>query len=172
MMMQYLMSPSITFASLALPSLLYIFLNPSVYCKQQRIVNKHIHLIALYVGCINLHLISVFNLQVNRTHGVNLFYWFFESRSDPANDPLVVWIAGGPGCSSMLAIFVENGPFLLPEGHTEPVLNNFGNHASVLYSTIAMQLYCTILGQDMQCTIAVILPGIPFLARTCSVLLL
>lgn len=74
-------------------------------------------------------------IEVNRTHGVNLFYWFFESRSDPANDPLVVWIAGGPGCSNLLAIFVENGPFLLPEGHTEPVLNNFGwnSFANLLY---------------------------------------
>ena len=57
---------------------------------------------------------------------MNLFYWFFESRNEPSSDPLVVWLTGGPGCSSMLALLVENGPFLIPEGSTDPVYNKYG----------------------------------------------
>jgi carboxypeptidase C (cathepsin A) len=38
------------------------------------------------------------------------FYWFVESRSAPAKDPLVLWLTGGPGCSSMMALLAENGP--------------------------------------------------------------
>ncbi|KAH7432982.1 hypothetical protein KP509_07G049200 [Ceratopteris richardii] len=40
-----------------------------------------------------------------------MFYMFFESRGDKAKDPVVLWMSGGPGCSSELALFYENGPF-------------------------------------------------------------
>ncbi|KAK2370896.1 serine carboxypeptidase [Trifolium repens] len=39
-----------------------------------------------------------------------MFYFFFESRNNK-DDPVVIWLTGGPGCSSELALFYENGPF-------------------------------------------------------------
>jgi len=39
-----------------------------------------------------------------------MFYFFFESRKNK-NDPVVIWLTGGPGCGSELAMFYENGPF-------------------------------------------------------------
>lgn len=39
-----------------------------------------------------------------------MFYLFFESRNRK-KDPVVIWLTGGPGCSSELAMFYENGPF-------------------------------------------------------------
>jgi hypothetical protein len=38
-----------------------------------------------------------------------LFCRFFESRSSPSTDPFVLWMTGGPGCSSLVALFYENG---------------------------------------------------------------
>ena len=38
------------------------------------------------------------------------FYWMFESRSKPSTDPVLLWMTGGPGCSSEVALFGENGP--------------------------------------------------------------
>lgn len=41
-----------------------------------------------------------------------------QAREDPENAPVVLWMTGGPGCSSELAVFYENGPWSINEDLT------------------------------------------------------
>ncbi|KAG6602293.1 Serine carboxypeptidase-like 49, partial [Cucurbita argyrosperma subsp. sororia] len=49
--------------------------------------------------------------KIEHSHDARMFYFFFESRNNKTTDPVVIWLTGGPGCSSELAMFYENGPF-------------------------------------------------------------
>jgi cathepsin A (carboxypeptidase C) len=67
----------------------------------------------------------------------NLFYWFFEKRttsqlpseskpmleSENGETPLVIWLTGGPGCSSSLALLTENGPCSVEDDGTTTKVN-------------------------------------------------
>ena len=65
----------------------------------------------------------------------HLHYVFVQSQSDPVNDPLVLWFNGGPGCSSLLALFAEHGPFVIDDGEyyikTNP--EPWNKRANILY---------------------------------------
>jgi len=47
------------------------------------------------------------------TDSKSLHYTFLESTNDPSTDPVLLWSNGGPGCSSLLGLFAENGPYIL-----------------------------------------------------------
>lgn len=52
-----------------------------------------------------------FKLETGYTEvdDLEFFYYFIESERNPAGDPLVLWLTGGPGCSSLSGFFLEIG---------------------------------------------------------------
>lgn len=72
---------------------------------------------------------------IDVTDSHRLFFWFFDSRNDPVNDPIIIWMNGGPGGSSMLGLFNELGACWLEPGANTTIPNDFAwnNNASVLF---------------------------------------
>ncbi|CAG2108324.1 unnamed protein product [Medioppia subpectinata] len=62
---------------------------------------------------------------LNASKGRHHFYWFTESESDRQNAPVVLWLSGGPGCSSICGMFMENGPFRANEDGKTLLLHDF-----------------------------------------------
>ena len=67
-----------------------------------------------------------------------IFYYYFGARSSSgqaiAGAPLLVWINGGPGCSSLFGLFFENGPYTINQkGQAVANPNTWALAANMLY---------------------------------------
>ncbi|KAF5726551.1 putative serine carboxypeptidase [Tripterygium wilfordii] len=79
-------------------------------------------------------------VTVDPSNGRNLFYYFVESEGNPSQDPVVLWLNGGPGCSSFDGFVYEHGPFNfeaaeisegLPQLHLNPY--SWSKVSNILY---------------------------------------
>ncbi|KAM3714376.1 hypothetical protein ACB098_01G329500 [Castanea mollissima] len=65
-------------------------------------------------------------ITVNKQHGRALFYWLTEATSFPEKKPLVLWLNGGPGCSSVAyGASEEIGPFRINRTGLSLYLNKY-----------------------------------------------
>ncbi|CAO2841604.1 unnamed protein product [Amaranthus hypochondriacus] len=65
-------------------------------------------------------------VTVNEESGRALFYWFIEAVEDPSSKPLLLWLNGGPGCSSIAFGEAEElGPFHIQKDGKTLYLNPF-----------------------------------------------
>jgi serine carboxypeptidase-like clade 2 len=80
---------------------------------------------AIYSGYLNLY----------PNGSMALHYLFYESQGSPSTDPLLIWLNGGPGCSSLLGAIYENGPFVFPDGSSSLSWNDYAwnQNVNVLY---------------------------------------
>ena len=47
---------------------------------------------------------------IQQNYTISTFFWFIEARTNASAAPLTIYINGGPGASSMMALFLEAGP--------------------------------------------------------------
>ncbi|CAN8010496.1 unnamed protein product, partial [Ixodes pacificus] len=63
-----------------------------------------------------------------------LHYWYVESERSPETDPVVLWMNGGPGCSSLLGLLTELGPFHMASDGLNLTMNPYSwNKARFLF---------------------------------------
>lgn len=64
----------------------------------------------------------------------HFFFWFFEARHKPKEAPVILWLNGGPGCSSMTGLFFELGPSSIGSD-LKPVSREYAwnNHANMIF---------------------------------------
>ncbi|KAF4375968.1 hypothetical protein CsatB_021084 [Cannabis sativa] len=75
-------------------------------------------------------------VTVNRVAGRALFYWLTEALHKPLSKPLVIWLNGGPGCSSVAyGASEEIGPFRINKKASGLNLNKFS------WNTVANLLF-------------------------------
>jgi cathepsin A (carboxypeptidase C) len=69
------------------------------------------------------------------TETKSLHYVYVESQGNVTSDPLLLWFNGGPGCSSLLGFFQENGPWVIDDFETSINENPYpwNLRANVLY---------------------------------------
>nr|GEV17209.1 serine carboxypeptidase 24 [Tanacetum cinerariifolium] len=75
-------------------------------------------------------------VTVHKKHGRALFYWFTEAATgNPQHKPLVLWLNGGPGCSSIAyGASEEIGPFRINKTASSLYLNKYSWNTGVGFS--------------------------------------
>ncbi|CBY02081.1 hypothetical protein IAQ61_006666 [Plenodomus lingam] len=64
-----------------------------------------------------------------------LFFWFFPAALSDTPQEIVIWLNGGPGCSSLSGFLTENGPISWKDGTLRPTQNTYSwnNLTNVLW---------------------------------------
>lgn len=50
---------------------------------------------------------------VDKRYNSNMFFWYFPAKNTSIDAPVLLWLQGGPGASSLFGLFEENGPFYI-----------------------------------------------------------
>ncbi|KAK8740372.1 hypothetical protein OTU49_002879 [Cherax quadricarinatus] len=71
---------------------------------------------------------------VNKQYNSNLFFWFFSAMTGSADAPVLVWLQGGPGGSSLFGLFAEHGPFSIDASqHIVPRNFSWNRNHNIIY---------------------------------------
>ncbi|XP_075983875.1 venom serine carboxypeptidase [Anticarsia gemmatalis] len=71
---------------------------------------------------------------VNKKYDSNQFFWYFPAMiPDSKNAPVIVWLQGGPGATSLYGLFTENGPLRVRKDKFERRKYNWALSHHIIY---------------------------------------
>ena len=64
---------------------------------------------------------------------INFFFMKIETKRT-VKESIVIWLNGGPGCSSMVGMMLENGPFTISFGANDSTASSAGEKYNLKYN--------------------------------------
>lgn len=84
-----------------------------------------------------VHMPSTYLADVEGTdpYNISMFFWYFEARNDPRNAKTAMYLAGGPGESSMYGATSDGGPCTILSDSNSTAENpwSWNEHVNMLY---------------------------------------
>ena len=78
--------------------------------------------------------IIIRHVEITPEHHGNYFFWHFANRHLADRPRTVIWLNGGPGCSSEDGVLMEIGPYRVRKGgNLEMVDGSWDEFANVLF---------------------------------------
>ena len=70
-------------------------------------------------------------------------YVYIEADEEPQNKPLVLWLNGGPGCSSLNGWGMEHGPYIIKENENNFTENiySWNKEANIIYLESPVKIF-------------------------------
>lgn len=88
-----------------------------------------------YAGYVNMPASYLADIQGEDSYNVSTFFWYFRARKSPTKAPTAIYLAGGPGESSIYGVTSDDGPCYVLEDSNSTVINpdSWNENVNMLY---------------------------------------
>jgi len=97
---------------------------------------------------------GMYSGYLNITHTKkSLHYVAVTSQNNATTDPVIIWINGGSGCSSLIGYAMEHGPYVVNEGQQNFTENpySWNKNATVIYLEAPAGVGYSVCGDQAEC---------------------